>query len=293
MIRTIDGQRRPRALLRRLRRQPRRRHLAGRSSARGLVFNTANPTGGVNYDRDFQAATGPQETYSKGLQLLRAGRDARFNRLTLNLGVRTERWEHFATTGDEHLHVHWEFAPRLSAAYDVLGNGKHKAVGVLGPLLRPDPQRHDQLRRHAHRLDPRRAGLRAALSKYVTYRTRGGPAVQDAFFSPTTKTPYTDDLQFGYAVDLGNNMSFDAALLQPPDAATSSRTTTSSSTRDPNGYPGPGQRSRTRCSSATTTSATPRTPARTSSSARSPAASATSRASSSCSASASPTTGRC
>ena len=34
--------------------------------------------------------------------------------------------------------------------------------------------------------------------------------MQDAFFSPTTQTPYTDELQIGYGVDLGNNMSFDA-----------------------------------------------------------------------------------
>ena len=81
-----------------------------------------------------------------------------------------------------------------------------------------------------------------ALNKFVTYRTRGGPAVQDAFFSPTTQTPYTDDLQFGYGVDLGNNMSFDALyfnrrsrdILEDYDLELYA---------DPNGYPGPDQRS--------------------------------------------------
>ena len=34
--------------------------------------------------------------------------------------------------------------------------------------------------------------------------------MQDAFFAPTTKTPYTDELQFGYEVDLGNSMSVEA-----------------------------------------------------------------------------------
>jgi hypothetical protein len=52
-----------------------------------------------------------------------------------------------------------------------------------------------------------------ALGEYVTYRTRGGATVQDAFFSPTTKTPYTDDLTVGYAVDLGNNMSLEATYF--------------------------------------------------------------------------------
>jgi hypothetical protein len=52
-----------------------------------------------------------------------------------------------------------------------------------------------------------------ALGEWVTYRTRGGPTVQDAFFAPTTKTPYTDDLQFSYAVDLGANQSFEAVYF--------------------------------------------------------------------------------
>ena len=148
---------------------------------------------------------------------------------------------------------------------------------LLGPLLRPDPQQHDQLRRHAHRFDPSKSRSTRALNKWVTYRTRGGPAVQDALFSPTTQTPYTDDLQFGYAVDLGNNMSFDGALLSTAGRATSSRTTTSSSTPTRTAIP-VRSTTRTRCSWATTTSATRENPGvATSSSARWTAASATSR----------------
>ena len=48
------------------------------------------------------------------------------------------------------------------------------------------------------------------LNQWVTYRTRGGPSTIDGFFSPTTKTPYTDELQFQYEVDLGHNMSASA-----------------------------------------------------------------------------------
>jgi hypothetical protein len=44
-------------------------------------------------------------------------------------------------------------------------------------------------------------------NQWVTYRTRGGPVQQDAFFAPTTKTPYTDDFSAGYQADLGRNMS--------------------------------------------------------------------------------------
>jgi hypothetical protein len=178
----------------------------------GLVFNTANAAGGVNYDRDFQAAVGPQETFSKGLSFFIQD-EIRLNRLTLNLGVRTERWEHFATTGANIYTFPWEFAPRISAAYDLLGDGRHKLSAFYGRYY--DPVRND-MTNFAGTLTGSIIEEQVwvgALNKYVTYRTRGGPSVQDAFFSPTTQTPYTDDFEFGYAADLGRNMSFDATYF--------------------------------------------------------------------------------
>jgi hypothetical protein len=50
--------------------------------------------------------------------------------------------------------------------------------------------------------------------RWVTYRTRGGPVVQDAFFAPTTKTPYTDEYQLSYQIDLGRNMSFETNVVR-------------------------------------------------------------------------------
>jgi hypothetical protein len=203
----------------------------------GFLFNTANALGGVNYDRDFQAQTGPQETFSKGLSFF-VQDQIQLNKLTLNVGLRTERWEHFATTGENIYTFPWEFAPRLSAAYDILGNGKHKASAFWGRYY--DPVRNN-MTNFAGTLTGSILEEQvwvSALNKFVTYRTRGGPTVQDAFFSPTTQTPYTDDLQFGYAVDLGNNMSFDAVyfnrrsrdILEDYDLELYA---------DPNGYPGP------------------------------------------------------
>ncbi len=203
----------------------------------GLLFNSANSLGGVNYDRDFQAATGPQETFSKGLTFFIQD-EISWNRLTFNLGLRTERWEHFATTGENIYTFPWEFAPRLSAAYDVFGDGKHRASAFWGRYY--DPVRNN-MTNFAGTLTGsilEEQVFVSALNKFVTYRTRGGPSVQDAFFSPTTQTPYTDDLQFGYAVDLGNNMSFDAVyfnrrtrdILEDYDLELYA---------DPNGYPGP------------------------------------------------------
>ena len=46
-----------------------------------------------------------------------------------------------------------------------------------------------------------------AAGQWVTYRVRGGPAQQDGFFSESTQTPYTDEVQLQHEIDLGNNMS--------------------------------------------------------------------------------------
>lgn len=171
-----------------------------------LTFNTLG-TNGVLYDRDFQATTGPQETRSRGLTFF-AQDQMTFDRLTLNVGVRGERWDHFATTGDNIYTFDWAWAPRISAAYDVLGNGRQKASFYYGRYY--DPIRNNMTNFAGTLTGSIIEEQVFALGDWVTYRTRGGPVVQDAFFAPTTKTPYTDDIEVGYAVDLGNNMSFDA-----------------------------------------------------------------------------------
>ena len=188
----------------------------GRSAApelgQSLVFSSVagNPQNTVNYDRTFQSATGPQETSSKGLSFFIQD-SVTFNRLTLNVGLRAERWEHFATTGENIYTFPWEFAPRLSAVYDLLGDGRHRVSGYYGRYY--DPIRNNMTNFAGTLTGSILEEQVYAGGEWITYRTRGGPAVQDAFFAPTTQTPYTDDLQFDYAVDLGNNMSLEARYI--------------------------------------------------------------------------------
>ena len=173
-----------------------------------LVFSstTGNPGGRVNYDRTFQSATGPQETKSEGVSFF-AQDTISFDRWTFNLGMRAERWEHFATTGENIFTFDWEFAPRLSAAYDVLGDGRHKLSAFYGRYY--DPVRNNMTNFAGTLTGSVLEEQVFAAGEWVTYRTRGGATQQDAFFAPTTQTPYVDDLQFGYEVDLGNNMSLE------------------------------------------------------------------------------------
>src|SRR6185503_785241 len=128
-----------------------------------LVFNSTagNPDGKINYSRNFQSEDGPQDTRSDGLSVYLQD-TLPLGRMTINAGVRAERWAHYATTGENIFTFPWEIAPRIGAICN-------EQVFIA--------------------------------DEWVTYRVRGGPVQQDAFFTPSTQTPYTDDLQLGYERD--------------------------------------------------------------------------------------------
>lgn len=174
-----------------------------------LVFNSSagNPNGAANYYRQFQTAEGPQETQTEGLTFYLQD-TIQLGKFAVNLGVRAEQWEHLATTGENIFTFDWTYAPRLSVIYDIFGNGRQKVSAYYGKYY--DPIRLN-MTNFAGTLTGRILDEQVWVGdQWVTYRTRGGPVVQDAFFAPTTKTPYTDEYQLGYQIDLGNNMSFEA-----------------------------------------------------------------------------------
>jgi hypothetical protein len=178
-----------------------------------LLFNSTagNPNGQINYQRTLQSTAGLQETYSRGISFF-AQDEFRLNRWTFNLGLRSERWDHFATDGANIYTFDWEWAPRLSAVYDILGDGRHRASAFYGRYY--DPVRNNMTNFAGTVTGSVLEEQVFVNDQWITYRTRGGATVQDAFFSPTTQTPYTDDLTLGYATDLGNNQSFEAVYWQ-------------------------------------------------------------------------------
>jgi hypothetical protein len=191
---------------------------------------TGNPHSAVNYARVLQSADGPQEFVSKGLSFFVQDTLPVGNRLTLNLGVRTERWEHFATTGENIITFDWAWSPRLSATYDLGGDGRQKLSGFWGRYY--DPVRTN-MTAFAGSLTGRareeQLYVANGINQWITYRVRGG-AILDGFFAPTIKTPYTEDLQLGYSVDLGRNMSLSRSTTTAAPG-TSWKTTTRRSTR--------------------------------------------------------------
>jgi hypothetical protein len=174
-----------------------------------LLYNSTagNPHGRVNYSRTFQSADGPQDLGSKGLSFFLQDQ-AQFGRLTANVGVRAERFEHFNTLGENIYTFDWTFAPRLALIYDLRGDGKQKLTGYYGRYY--DPIRNNMTQFAGSHSGRTREEQVFALGQWVTYRVRGGASL-DAVFAPETQTPYTDDLQFGYQIDLGHG--FDAYAL--------------------------------------------------------------------------------
>lgn len=172
---------------------------------------TGNPNGAINYRRIIETAVGPQETQTQG-QTFYLQDTMQFGRFAVNAGVRAEKWEHVATTGENIFTFDWEYAPRVSVVYDIFGNGRQKVSGYYGRYY--DPIRLN-LTNFAGTLTGTVLEEQVFIGdRWVKYRTRGGAVQQDAFFAPTTKTPYTDELQFGYQIDLGRNMSFETSLYR-------------------------------------------------------------------------------
>jgi hypothetical protein len=182
--------------------------ISGPEVGSALVFNSSanNPGGAINYYRIAQVADGPQLSKSKGVSFF--GQDTvRLGRMTLNAGVRAERFQHFSTTGETIFTFDWTLAPRVSLAFDVKGDGRQKVSAYFGRYF--DPGRNNLTNfagSHSGRTQEQQVFI---LGQWVNYRTRGGASL-DAVIAPATKTPRIDDLQVGYEIDLGRNMSVEA-----------------------------------------------------------------------------------
>jgi hypothetical protein len=179
-------------------------------AGQALVFNNSagNPNGAINYDRIIQAQTGPQETASEG-QSIYLQDQFRLGNWTFNVGMRAEEWTHVATTGEDIFTFDWDIAPRVSAAWDIKGDGRQKLSGYYGRYY--DPIRNN-LTNFAGTLSGSILEEQVNVGgTWVTYRTRGGPVVLDATFAPTTQTPYTDEYLLTYQRDLGANMAVEVS----------------------------------------------------------------------------------
>ena len=177
-----------------------------------LTFSdtAGNPHGQVNARR-VRTDAAPYTVNTKGTSIYLQDTWTKDN-LTVSAGVRTEKWEHFDSNGNNFFTFDWEFAPRLSVVYDLSGDGTSKVWGFYGRY-------YDPIRTNMSDFAGNVSG--AVIHEdvningtWVQYRQRGGPGTYDAYFAPNTKTPYTDEFLVGYSANLGKNVNFSATVTK-------------------------------------------------------------------------------
>lgn len=196
-----------------------------------LTSTAGNPYGNVNVYRALRTVDGPYEVKSEG-QTLYLQDTWTMDRLTINAGLRAEKWEHFASDGSKVATFDWEIAPRFSIVYDLFGDGRSKIFGFAGRYY--DPIRNNMSDFAGALTGPVDEEQIFLGGEWVTFRTRGGATTPDALFAPSTKTPYTDEFMIGASTTFGDSIGlsvsvtnrrtrdiledFDLALYSDPDA---------------------------------------------------------------------------
>jgi hypothetical protein len=165
---------------------------------------SGNPTGDVNVYRILQVQKAPLTLRSEG-QAMFIQDTIYHGQWTFDVGFRAESYEHFGSDGSQIADFDWEIAPRMSVTYDINGDGRSKLYVYDGRYY--DPIRTDMTGFAGTLNGSVREEQIYLADQWITYRTRGGAQEQDAYFSPNTKTPYTDELILGYSQLIGEDKS--------------------------------------------------------------------------------------
>lgn len=170
----------------------------------GVVFDetTGNPTNDINSYRILQTNPGAVTLETEGSTIFIQDTWT-LNQWSVIAGLRSEKWEHFSTKGTKVAEFDWEVAPRFSLIYDI--DGESKVWGFVGRYY--DPIRTNMTDFAGSLTGPVLNEQIYLEDQWLTYRVRGGEQQPDAFFAPTTETPYTDELLLGYATSIADDMS--------------------------------------------------------------------------------------
>ena len=171
-----------------------------------------NPQGKINYTRDLMVQEGPSNKGSEFTHYY-VQDSWQWNKWSINAGIRAEDHTFIADTGVDVGTFDVEYAPRVSISYDLKGDGRSSVGLFYGEYY--DAYRDNAID-FAGSLSGRIINEQVyvdELGDWVTFRVRGGPSVQDAFFAPKIETPVTEELQLQYKRDLGRNMMFEINLI--------------------------------------------------------------------------------
>lgn len=201
-----------------------------------VLFNNSagNPYGNVNVYRALRTISGGYEVKSEG-QSIYLQDTWTLDQLTVNAGLRAEKWDHYDSNGEKSATFDWDIAPRVSLVYDLFGDGRTKVFGFGGRYY--DPIRNNMSDFAGALTGPVDEEQININGNWVTFRTRGGATTPDALFAPSTKTPYTDEAMIGFSTTFGTDIGlsvtatnrktrdimedFDLALYSDPNGDTS------------------------------------------------------------------------
>lgn len=167
------------------------------------------PYGNVNAYRALRTVSGEYEVRSEGQAVYLQDTWTK-DQLTINAGLRAEKWEHFASDGSQVATFDWDIAPRLSVVYDLMGDNRSKVFGFIGRYY--DPVRNNMSDFAGALTGPIDEEQINVYGEWLTFRVRGGATTPDALFAPSTKTPYTDELMLGYSTTFGSSIGFSATV---------------------------------------------------------------------------------
>lgn len=183
----------------------------GEIQAYRFTSTAGNPTGQVNNYRIVEVQAAPYTVKATGKSFYLQDTWT-LNKFTVNAGVRAEEWTHFDSKDEESAKFKWKLAPRLSTVYDLAGDGRSKVWGFLGRYY--DPVRTNMSDFAGNLTGPVLDEQVHLGDRWLTFRTRGGPKTPDALISPSTKTPYTDELMLGWATSLGRDYTVSVAYTK-------------------------------------------------------------------------------
>ncbi|WP_299071813.1 carboxypeptidase regulatory-like domain-containing protein [uncultured Paraglaciecola sp.] len=181
-----------------------------RTELDAMTFDSTegNPDGLYNVFRIDMTQTSPVQMSVDGQVFFVQDQWSNDNGVSVNLGLRAEKYEHISSAGDNIHTFDWEIAPRLSAAWDINNDGASKVFAFFGRYY--DPIRTDMTNFAGNLTGPVREEQVYAGDRWLTFRTRGGSkGGQDAYFVPNIKTPYTDEILLGYSQALFDDMSLE------------------------------------------------------------------------------------
>jgi hypothetical protein len=176
-----------------------------------FTSTAGNPNGQVNNYRIREVQAAPYTVEATGKAFFFQDTWTK-DKLTVNAGIRAEEWKHLDSTGAQSAKFKWKAAPRLSVVYDPTGEGRSKVWAFLGRYY--DPIRTNMSDFAGNLTGPVLDEQVFLGDRWLTFRTRGGPKTPDAIFSPSTKTPFTDEFMLGYATNIGRDWTASVAYTK-------------------------------------------------------------------------------